>query len=118
MYLIDGVPFPLCSLWTVVQIAEPLEKGIAEDMESGVVSASWPKKRMAEFFQTKYDWDLLQARNLWAFGPDTRVRTRPYHYLRIGFCAFGPDTVYCVQYTECTTLYTVYNPQHTLPSTQ
>lgn len=26
---------------------------------------------MGEFFQTKYDWDLLAARSIWAFGPDT-----------------------------------------------
>lgn len=25
---------------------------------------------MGEFFQTKYDWDLLAARSIWAFGPD------------------------------------------------
>ncbi|CAI5958894.1 unnamed protein product, partial [Closterium sp. NIES-65] len=51
-------------------IAEPMEKGLAEDLESGAVSLDWPKKRMAEFFQTKYDWDLLAARSIWAFGPD------------------------------------------------
>merc|ERR1712008_380476 len=28
------------------------------------------KKRLGEFFQTKYDWDLLAARSIWAFGPD------------------------------------------------
>ncbi|PAA94442.1 hypothetical protein BOX15_Mlig022914g2, partial [Macrostomum lignano] len=51
-------------------IAEPLEKGIAEDIEAGGVSLSWPRKRVAEFFQHKYDWDLLAARSIWAFGPD------------------------------------------------
>lgn len=25
---------------------------------------------MGEFFQTKYDWDLLAARSIWSFGPD------------------------------------------------
>lgn len=29
-----------------------------------------PRKRIGEFFQTKYDWDLLAARSIWAFGPD------------------------------------------------
>ncbi len=24
---------------------------------------------MGEFFQSKYDWDLLAARSIWAFGP-------------------------------------------------
>ena len=52
-------------------IAEPLEKGLAEDIESEVVQITWPRKRLGEFFQTKYDWDLLAARSIWAFGPDT-----------------------------------------------
>lgn len=29
------------------------------------------RKKLGEFFQTKYDWDLLAARSIWAFGPDT-----------------------------------------------
>jgi len=52
-------------------IAEPLEKGLAEDIENEVVQITWPRKRLGEFFQTKYDWDLLAARSIWAFGPDT-----------------------------------------------
>lgn len=72
-------------------IAEPLEKGIAEDIEAGVVQIGWNRleisvvaskvyiltillfhfrKRLGEFFQTKYDWDLLAARSIWAFGPE------------------------------------------------
>lgn len=54
----------------ITMIAEPLEKGLAEDIENEVVSINWPKKRVGEFFQTKYDWDLLAARSIWAFGPD------------------------------------------------
>lgn len=52
-------------------IAEPLEKGLAEDIENEVVQINWNRKRLGEFFQTKYDWDLLAARSIWAFGPDT-----------------------------------------------
>ncbi|XP_075215166.1 116 kDa U5 small nuclear ribonucleoprotein component [Lycorma delicatula] len=55
----------------ITMIAEPLEKGLAEDIENQVVHISWNKKRLGEFFQTKYDWDLLAARSIWAFGPDT-----------------------------------------------
>ena len=44
--------------------------GLAEDIENEVVSINWNKKRLGEFFQTKYDWDLLAARSIWAFGPD------------------------------------------------
>lgn len=54
----------------LTMIAEPLEKGLAEDIETGKVHISWDKKRIGEFFQTKYDWDLLAARSIWAFGPD------------------------------------------------
>ncbi|PNF43618.1 116 kDa U5 small nuclear ribonucleoprotein component [Cryptotermes secundus] len=55
----------------ITMIAEPLEKGLAEDIENEVVQISWNKKRLGEFFQTKYDWDLLAARSIWAFGPDS-----------------------------------------------
>ena len=54
----------------LTMIAEPLEKGLAEDIENEVVSINWNRKRLGEFFQTKYDWDLLAARSIWAFGPD------------------------------------------------
>uniref|UniRef100_A0A8C5QKV5 116 kDa U5 small nuclear ribonucleoprotein component n=1 Tax=Leptobrachium leishanense TaxID=445787 RepID=A0A8C5QKV5_9ANUR len=55
----------------ITMIAEPLEKGLAEDIENEVVQISWNRKKLGEFFQTKYDWDLLAARSIWAFGPDT-----------------------------------------------
>ncbi|KAL8144441.1 hypothetical protein V2J09_017473 [Rumex salicifolius] len=54
----------------ITMIAESLEKGLAEDIEKGVVSIDWPRKKLGDFFQTKYDWDLLAARSIWAFGPD------------------------------------------------
>ncbi|KAJ3104601.1 hypothetical protein HDU96_008865 [Phlyctochytrium bullatum] len=50
-------------------IAEPLEKGIAEDIEAEKVRLSWPKREVANFFTEKYGWDILAARNVWAFGP-------------------------------------------------
>ncbi|XP_058806978.1 116 kDa U5 small nuclear ribonucleoprotein component [Phymastichus coffea] len=54
----------------LTMIAEPLERGLAEDIESEQVKITWNKKRLGEFFQQKYDWDLLAARSIWAFGPD------------------------------------------------
>lgn len=54
----------------ITMIAEPLEKGLAEDIENEVVSINWNRKKLGEFFQSKYDWDLLAARSIWAFGPD------------------------------------------------
>lgn len=53
----------------ITMIAEPLEKGLAEDIENETVSINWNKKKIGEFFQS-YDWDLLAARSIWAFGPD------------------------------------------------
>lgn len=60
----------ICPRNKLTMIAEPLEKGLAEDIENEVVQITWPRKRLGEFFQTKYDWDLLAARSIWAFGPD------------------------------------------------
>ncbi|RUS27799.1 hypothetical protein BC938DRAFT_482716 [Jimgerdemannia flammicorona] len=54
----------------LTMIAEPLEKGIAEDIEQGRVSIRWPAKQLGQFFQENYQWDVLAARNIWAFGPD------------------------------------------------
>ncbi|CAJ0858818.1 14633_t:CDS:10 [Entrophospora sp. SA101] len=58
----------------LTMIAEPLEKGIAEDIESGKVSIKWPIKDIAKYFEEKYSWDVLAARSIWAFGPDENVR--------------------------------------------
>ncbi|CAM9399052.1 unnamed protein product [Ectocarpus sp. 4 AP-2014] len=54
----------------LTMIAEPLENGLAVDIESGEVSIEWDRKTLGEFFQSKYDWDLLAARSIWAFGPE------------------------------------------------
>lgn len=51
-----------------------MERGLAEDIENGIVSVDWPRKKLGDFFQTKYDWDLLAARSIWAFGPDKQVQ--------------------------------------------
>lgn len=54
----------------VTMLAEPLENGLAYDIESGAVRLNWDKKSIADFFQGNYEWDLLAARSIWAFGPD------------------------------------------------
>mmetsp|Transcript_18570 Transcript_18570/g.39863 ORF Transcript_18570/g.39863 Transcript_18570/m.39863 type:complete len:988 (-) Transcript_18570:519-3482(-) len=54
----------------ITMVAEPLDKGLAEDIENGNVSIEWPRKKLQDFFTTKYEWDLLAVRGLWAFGPD------------------------------------------------
>ncbi|KAH0508752.1 116 kDa U5 small nuclear ribonucleoprotein component [Microtus ochrogaster] len=50
----------------ITMIAEPLEKGLAEDIENEVVHITWNRKKLGESFQTKYDWDLLDARSIWS----------------------------------------------------
>mmetsp|Transcript_54008 Transcript_54008/g.106623 ORF Transcript_54008/g.106623 Transcript_54008/m.106623 type:complete len:978 (+) Transcript_54008:101-3034(+) len=54
----------------LTMLAEPMESGLAADIERGIVDISWDKKTIGEFFKGKYDWDLLSARNVWAFGPE------------------------------------------------
>ncbi|KAN0064841.1 hypothetical protein ACQY0O_001898 [Thecaphora frezii] len=51
-------------------ICEPLEKGIAEDIESGRLDIKMPPKQLGKVLQEKYGWDLLASRSVWAFGPD------------------------------------------------
>ena len=56
----------------LTMIAEPLERGLAEDIERGKVDIRWDRKKLGEFFQKNYDWDLLAARSVWGFAPDER----------------------------------------------
>lgn len=51
-------------------IAEPLEEGIAEDLERGLIDLHQPPRALARVFQDRYGWDTLAARSVWAFGPD------------------------------------------------
>eukprot|EP01135_Chromosphaera_perkinsii_P000843 Nk52_evm6s152 gene=Nk52_evmTU6s152 len=54
----------------LTMIAEPMEKGLAEDIENGRVDPSrQTKKVVSNFFRNEYDWDILAARSIWAFGP-------------------------------------------------
>lgn len=55
----------------LTMIAEPLDEGLAGDIESGRINLSWERPRVAAFFQSPpYNWDVLAARTVWAFGPD------------------------------------------------
>ncbi|RYY32013.1 hypothetical protein EON62_05920 [archaeon] len=60
----------------LTMVAETLDKGLAEDIERGDVSSTWDKKALASFFTSKYGWDVLAARSVWAFGPTVCVPTR------------------------------------------
>ncbi|KAI9680069.1 MAG: hypothetical protein M1817_005085 [Caeruleum heppii] len=54
----------------ITMVAEPLDQGISDDIESGKVSIKDPIRKVGKFFEENYGWDLLAARNIWAFGPD------------------------------------------------
>ncbi|GBE77516.1 Pre-mRNA-splicing factor cwf10 [Sparassis crispa] len=54
----------------ITMIAEPLERGIAEDIETGRVTMRMSAKERGKFFEDKYQWDLLASRSIWAFGPN------------------------------------------------
>lgn len=50
-------------------IAEPLDDGLAENLEAGKVKLNqWDKRKIGRFFQSQYGWDLLSSRSVWAFG--------------------------------------------------
>lgn len=51
-------------------LAEPLENGLAFDIENDIVRMDWDNKKIGDFFKSKYEWDLLTARSVWAFGPE------------------------------------------------
>lgn len=54
----------------ITMVAEPLDNGIAEDIESGKVNIKDPIRKVGQFFEEKYDWDKLASRSIWAFGPE------------------------------------------------
>jgi U5 small nuclear ribonucleoprotein component len=49
-------------------LAEPLDDGLAENLEAGKVKTQWDQKKLGRFFQVNYNWDLLSSRSVWAFG--------------------------------------------------
>lgn len=51
-------------------ISEPLDKGIAEDIESGKVSIRMPPRTLATYFEKEHGYDKLASRSVWTFGPD------------------------------------------------
>ncbi|KAL0768021.1 hypothetical protein CaCOL14_008996 [Colletotrichum acutatum] len=54
----------------ITMVAEQLDKGISEDIESGKVKIKDPIRKTAKYFEDTYGWDKLAARSIWAFGPD------------------------------------------------
>ncbi|KAL8945908.1 MAG: hypothetical protein Q9222_007618 [Ikaeria aurantiellina] len=54
----------------ITMVAEPLDEGIASDIEIGAVRIRDPIRRVATFFEENHGWDKLAARSIWAFGPE------------------------------------------------
>nr|CAG4711326.1 unnamed protein product [Naegleria fowleri] len=54
-----------------VMIAEPLEKGLSEDIESGRINLDkMTSEAREEILKARYDWDEYTASRIWAFGPE------------------------------------------------
>jgi U5 small nuclear ribonucleoprotein component len=54
----------------ITVIAEPLERGVAENIETGRVTMRMSAKERGKHFEEHFQWDLLASRSIWAFGPD------------------------------------------------
>lgn len=50
-------------------VAEVLETGLAEKIESRKVDMNWSETKKCEYFSQTYNWDELTAASMWAFGP-------------------------------------------------
>lgn len=56
---------------TLTMLSEPMEKGLAEAIESGaLLNTKWNSKEFMGFFRERFEWDVLAARSIWAFGPE------------------------------------------------
>lgn len=60
---------------SITIIAEPLDPHISVDLERGVITRTTPDRALARHFRSKYDWDSLAARSIWAFGPEENHST-------------------------------------------
>lgn len=54
----------------LTMIAEPMEKGLVDDLEHFYHLLHTSKKQQVAMFAQQYSWDALTVKNLWAFGPD------------------------------------------------
>ena len=53
----------------LTMIAEPLDKGLDVDIELEHINLDNPSQSN-RFLRERYNWDILSAQSLWAFGPD------------------------------------------------
>lgn len=52
-----------------VMIAEALDGDIAKEIEAENIDLRWDREKTAGIFREKYNWDILAANSVWAFGP-------------------------------------------------
>lgn len=50
--------------------AEPLNEGIAEDIDDGKINPRDDFKTRGRYLADKYEWDVGYARKIWAFAPE------------------------------------------------
>ena len=50
--------------------ANPFPEGLAEEIEDKKITPRDDPKTRARYLSEKYEWDVNDARKIWAFGPD------------------------------------------------
>lgn len=55
---------------SIQMIAEVLDEGLAEDIESKKIDMNWNEDKKRDYLVDNFGWDELTASSLWAFGPD------------------------------------------------
>lgn len=50
--------------------AKPMADGLAEDIDKGEVTTRQELKQRARYLVETYNWEVAEARKIWAFGPD------------------------------------------------
>eukprot|EP01083_Nonionella_stella_P004349 12568_1 len=54
----------------LTMICEPLNNKISKDIINDIVSIEWTPSQLGQYFESNYGWNLLDGRNIWAFGAD------------------------------------------------
>lgn len=56
-------------LLKITMLANPLDKGLADDIECEKINLASNINEVSQFFEKKYEWDILASKSVWAFGP-------------------------------------------------
>lgn len=55
---------------SIQMIAEMLDEGLSEDIETKKLDISWKEETKRDYLVNNFKWDELTASSMWAFGPD------------------------------------------------